>query len=185
MNGRLESFFAHEDLEVYRESIAFIAWLSPLLEETTRAGEVKDQLDRASTSIPLNIAEDNGKFGPKEWDENSFPDLASRVRRGSPDPAARHLTEGLRPHVRLGDLRSARWQGQETLPQRAHRRWESREVISVPFLKIAAGSLITLMDPRSNVPLDWIFWWPRRKSRRTRFFREKRAFRRSSGCSWA
>jgi len=26
-----------------------------------RAGEVKDQLDRASTSIPLNIAEGNGK----------------------------------------------------------------------------------------------------------------------------
>ena len=66
MNGRSESFFAHEDLEVYRESIAFTAWLSPLLEETTRAGEVKDQLDRASTSIPLNIADGNGKFGPKD-----------------------------------------------------------------------------------------------------------------------
>jgi four helix bundle protein len=66
MNRRSKSFFAHEDLEVYREAIAFIAWLSPLLEETTRAGEVKDQLDRASTSIPLNIAGGNGKFGPKD-----------------------------------------------------------------------------------------------------------------------
>ena len=67
MNGRSESFFAHEDLEVYRESIAFIAWLSPLLEETTRArGGQGSTSDRASTSIPLNIAEGNGKFGPKD-----------------------------------------------------------------------------------------------------------------------
>jgi four helix bundle protein len=61
-----ECFFAHEQLEVYREAIAFVAWLSTLMEETGRVGEVKDQLDRASTSIPLNIAEGNGKFGPKD-----------------------------------------------------------------------------------------------------------------------
>ena len=84
----------------------------------------------------------------KEWDGNNFPDLASRARRGSPDPAV-YLTEGLRPHVRLGDLRSARWQGRETLPQRAHRRWESREVISVPFVMSSdrtRGDLIDALD---------------------------------------
>ena len=57
---------------------------------------------------------------------------AERARRGFPDPAV-CLTEGLRPHVKLGDLRSARWQGLETLTQRACRRWESREVLEVPF----------------------------------------------------
>ncbi|MCI0681780.1 MAG: four helix bundle protein [Gemmataceae bacterium] len=31
-----------------------------------RAGEVKDQMDRASTSVPLNIAEGNGKYAPKD-----------------------------------------------------------------------------------------------------------------------
>jgi four helix bundle protein len=66
MNGHSDCFFAHERLDVYREAIAFIAWQSTLLEGTVRAGEVKDQLDRASTSIPLNIAEGNGKFGPKD-----------------------------------------------------------------------------------------------------------------------
>src|SRR5215470_15579615 len=60
------SWFDHEKLEVYREAVAFVAWLSELLEGTVRVGEVKDQLDRASTSIALNIAEGNGKYAPKD-----------------------------------------------------------------------------------------------------------------------
>jgi four helix bundle protein len=59
-------FFDHEKLEVYREAIAFVAWISPILESLTKAGEVRDQLDRASTSIPLNIAEGNGKYSLKD-----------------------------------------------------------------------------------------------------------------------
>jgi four helix bundle protein len=39
-----------------------------------RIGEVKDQLDRASTSIALNIAEGNGKYTPK--DRCRFFDIA-------------------------------------------------------------------------------------------------------------
>ncbi len=66
--------FDHEKLEVYRESIAFVAWLSVLLEETVRIGDVRDQLDRASTSIPLNIAEGNGKYNLK--DRCRFFDIA-------------------------------------------------------------------------------------------------------------
>lgn len=69
-----EFWFDHEKLEVYRETIALIAWLSGLLENTVRIGEVKDQLDRASTSIALNIAEGNGKYTPK--DRCRFFDIA-------------------------------------------------------------------------------------------------------------
>jgi len=54
--------FDHEKLEVYQESLRFIAWLEPQLEKLAKSRSVRDQLDRASTSIPLNIAEGNGKF---------------------------------------------------------------------------------------------------------------------------
>jgi four helix bundle protein len=69
-----ECWFDHVKLEVYQEVIAFIAWLSAILEGTVRIGEVKEQLDRASTSIPLNIAEGNGKYAPK--DRCRFFDIA-------------------------------------------------------------------------------------------------------------
>ena len=55
MHSPKECCFDHERLEVYQGSIAFSAWLSALLEGTVRIGEVKDQLDRAFTSIPLNM----------------------------------------------------------------------------------------------------------------------------------
>src|SRR5215831_8532246 len=74
MNAPQECWFDHEKLEVYREAVAFIAWLSALLEGAVRVGDVKDQLDRASTSIPLNIAEGNGKYAPK--DRCRFFDIA-------------------------------------------------------------------------------------------------------------
>ncbi len=74
MSAPEECWFDHEKLEVYREAIAFIAWLAALLEGTVRVGEVKDQLDRASTSMPLNIAEGNGKYAPK--DRCRFFDIA-------------------------------------------------------------------------------------------------------------
>ena len=61
-----DHWFDHEKLEVYKEAIAFNAWLSATLEQSVRIGDVKDQLDRASTSIPLNIAEGNGKYTPKD-----------------------------------------------------------------------------------------------------------------------
>jgi len=61
-----ECWFDHENLEVYRESIALTAWLTDVLEGTVRVGEVKDQLDRAATSIALNIAEGNGKYTLKD-----------------------------------------------------------------------------------------------------------------------
>ncbi len=69
-----ELWFDHEKLEVYREAVAFTAWLSALLDSAPKLGDVKDQLDRASTSIPLNIAEGNGKYTIK--DRCRFFDIA-------------------------------------------------------------------------------------------------------------
>jgi four helix bundle protein len=59
-------YFDHEKVDVYQEAIAFVGWVSPILETMNRLGDVKDQLDRASTSIPLNIAEGNGKYSVKD-----------------------------------------------------------------------------------------------------------------------
>ena len=52
----------HEKLQVYQRSLAFIVWAEPLLDHLPKTLSVRDQLDRASTSVPLNIAEGNGKF---------------------------------------------------------------------------------------------------------------------------
>jgi four helix bundle protein len=70
-----ECWFEHEKPEVHREAIAFIAWLSALVEGVARLGEVKDHLDGASTSIALNIAEGNGKYALK--DRCRFFDIAN------------------------------------------------------------------------------------------------------------
>jgi four helix bundle protein len=59
-------YFDHEKLEVYRNSIAFCAWVGDFLPAITAKTSAKDQLDRASTSIPLNIAEGNGKFSARD-----------------------------------------------------------------------------------------------------------------------
>ena len=52
----------HEKLEVYQASLEFITWTIPLLDRLPASASVRNQLDRASTSVPLNIAEGNGKF---------------------------------------------------------------------------------------------------------------------------
>ena len=59
-------YFDHEKLDVYRESIAFCAWVGEFLQALPSKISAKDQLDRASTSIPLNIAEGNGKFSSRD-----------------------------------------------------------------------------------------------------------------------
>ena len=54
--------FSHEKLSVYTNSIGFIAWTQPLIESLPAKVSAKDQLERASTSIALKIAEGNAKF---------------------------------------------------------------------------------------------------------------------------
>lgn len=58
----MKTYFDHEKLDVYQESIAFCGWVGELLSQISAKAAAKDQLDRASTSLPLNIAEGNGKF---------------------------------------------------------------------------------------------------------------------------
>jgi four helix bundle protein len=62
MNASHDYYFDHEKLVAYRRSIKFAAWASELIEQFRSRLAVCDQLDRASTSVPLNIAEGNGKY---------------------------------------------------------------------------------------------------------------------------
>jgi four helix bundle protein len=54
--------FDHEKLIVYGKTLEFIAWATTTLERVPKSMAVHNQLDRSSTSIPLNIAEGTGKF---------------------------------------------------------------------------------------------------------------------------
>ena len=54
--------FDHERLSVYQEAIKFVVWSETILEGIPKALAVHSQLDRAATSIALNIAEGNGKY---------------------------------------------------------------------------------------------------------------------------
>jgi four helix bundle protein len=58
--------FDHEKLHVYQASLIFITWAAKLLSTVEARAAAKDQLDRASTSVPLNIAEGNGKFAVRD-----------------------------------------------------------------------------------------------------------------------
>src|SRR5215467_7675083 len=62
----MKTYFDHQKLDVYRESIAFCGWVGEFLSAISAKAAAKDQLDRASTNIPLNIAEGNGKFSAKD-----------------------------------------------------------------------------------------------------------------------
>ena len=59
--------FVHEKLDVYKAALAFLATADEILEEVPRGrGHLGDQLDRAATSIVLNVAEGAGEFSPAE-----------------------------------------------------------------------------------------------------------------------
>ena len=53
--------FDHEKLRAYQEALRFVAWADPIIEALPAKLSARDQLDRASTGIVLNIAEGNGK----------------------------------------------------------------------------------------------------------------------------
>ena len=66
--------FDHEKLRVYQKAIVFVCWTNAILEKCPKGFSVHNQLERASTSIPLNIAEGNGKY--QHADRCKFLDIA-------------------------------------------------------------------------------------------------------------
>ena len=81
----MKVYFDHEKLNVYQVSLAFNEWVRELLPSIAANAAAKDQLGRAARSIPLNIAEGNGKFSKR--DRARFFDIA----RGSALEAAATL----------------------------------------------------------------------------------------------
>ena len=82
---KMTTYFDHEKLNVYQVALEFNGWVGELLASIEAKAAAKDQLDRAATSIPLNIAEGNGKFSKR--DRARFFDTA----RGSALEAAAGL----------------------------------------------------------------------------------------------
>src|SRR5436190_19777363 len=62
----MKIYFDHEKLDVYQEAIGFCGWVGEFPSAISAKAAAKDQLHRASTSLPLNIAEGNGKFSDKD-----------------------------------------------------------------------------------------------------------------------
>lgn len=58
----MPSRFDHEKLNVYQRSLQFVVWTTELLERIPTKPSAHGQIERASTSIPLNIAEGNGRY---------------------------------------------------------------------------------------------------------------------------
>ncbi len=67
-------YFDHEKLNVYQASLEFTNWLESIFPKVDKNLSVRNQLERASTSIPLNIAEGNGKYTAN--DRCKFFDIA-------------------------------------------------------------------------------------------------------------
>ena len=65
---------AHERLDVYQRALEFTAWAHGLIDSVPPGHSARTQLERASTSIPLNIAESNGKLS--EGDRARFLQIA-------------------------------------------------------------------------------------------------------------
>ncbi|MDA0990631.1 MAG: four helix bundle protein [Verrucomicrobia bacterium] len=69
-----DTIFDHEKLQVYRLSLEVCTQISKLLETVPKKLSLWDQLDRASTSISLNLAEGNGRY--RATDRCRFFDIA-------------------------------------------------------------------------------------------------------------
>jgi len=54
--------FDHENLNVYHTTLRFVVWITGVLERVPKNLAVHSQLNRASTSMPLNFAEGSGKW---------------------------------------------------------------------------------------------------------------------------
>lgn len=58
----MKTYFDHEKLQAYQKALQFAVWAEPVLERVPKSAAIYGQLDRARTSIVLNIPEGNGRF---------------------------------------------------------------------------------------------------------------------------
>src|ERR1035441_9136436 len=75
-NSTMKLYFDHEKLDAYKKALAFAEWAEPVLVRLPKSVAVQNQLDRARTSIVLNIPEGNGRF--TSADRCKFFDIAPR-----------------------------------------------------------------------------------------------------------
>lgn len=69
--------FDHERLDVYQRALEVLDLCNSIIEQLPKGrAHLKDQLDRASTSIVLNVAEGAGEFSPR--DKRRFYRIARR-----------------------------------------------------------------------------------------------------------
>ena len=60
-------YFDHEKLDVYRAAIELVVLIDDIVEQLPRGRSyLADQLQRAGTSVPLNIAEGAGEYSSNE-----------------------------------------------------------------------------------------------------------------------
>ena len=78
-------YFAHEPLEVYQAGLSFMSWFNGLQAGAELATRLYRQVDKAATSMILNLAEGYGRTG--EGDRLRFLDMAE----GSAVKAAAYL----------------------------------------------------------------------------------------------
>lgn len=65
MNNDNKIFFDHEKLKVYQLALKFNEFAFKIISKLNLS-DIRNQLDRASNSIVLNLAEGNGKFSKKD-----------------------------------------------------------------------------------------------------------------------
>ena len=53
--------FDHERLKAYQKALEFVSFAGPIIDDLPAKLAARDQLDRALTSVVLNLAEGNGK----------------------------------------------------------------------------------------------------------------------------
>ena len=58
----MKIYFDHEKLDAYKKALAFAEWAEPVLARLPKSVAAQNQLDRARTSIVLNVPEGNGRF---------------------------------------------------------------------------------------------------------------------------
>ena len=66
----MKTFFDHETLPVYQQSLEFVKWSDPILERTPKNSAMYEQLDQGRTAIPLKIAAGNGEVPCEERARN-------------------------------------------------------------------------------------------------------------------